>query len=58
MVGLAAIWRAIWQTRNNVCFEKKKIRSPLEIICLVSSFLKYWGRALEGRWENYAGDRS
>jgi hypothetical protein len=25
-----------------VCFERKKIRSPTEIICSTSSFLKYW----------------
>jgi hypothetical protein len=28
--------------RNNVCFERKKIRSPTEIICSASAFLKYW----------------
>jgi hypothetical protein len=28
--------------RNNVCFEKKKVRSPTEIICSTSAFLKYW----------------
>jgi hypothetical protein len=32
----------LWQTRNAVCFEKKKIRSPVEIICLASSYLNYW----------------
>jgi hypothetical protein len=42
MVGLAAICRAIWQARNNVCFERKKIRSPTEITWSTSSFLKYW----------------
>jgi hypothetical protein len=42
MVELAAICWAIWQSRNNICFEKKKIRSPTEIICMASSFLKYW----------------
>jgi hypothetical protein len=42
MVGLAAICWAIWQSRNSICFEKKKIRSPVEIICLASSFVKYW----------------
>jgi hypothetical protein len=41
-VGLAAICWALWQARNLVCFEKKKIRSPTEIICRASSFLIYW----------------
>jgi hypothetical protein len=44
MVGLAAFCWAIWLARNNVCFEKKKIRSPTEIICSASAFLKYWAR--------------
>jgi len=42
MVGLAAICWSIWRSRNNVCFEKKKIRSPTEIICLASSFIVFW----------------
>jgi hypothetical protein len=42
MVGLAASCWAIWQARYNACFEKKKTRSPTEIICSISSFLKYW----------------
>jgi hypothetical protein len=25
-----------------VCFERKMIRSPTEIICLTSSYLNYW----------------
>jgi hypothetical protein len=42
MVGLAASCWAIWQARNNTCFEKKRTRSPTESICSISSFLKYW----------------
>jgi hypothetical protein len=42
MNGLAAICWAIWLTRNGVCFEKKLIRFPTEIICLASSLLNYW----------------
>lgn len=42
MVGLAAICWALWRTRNSICFEDKKCRSPTEIICLASSFLSYW----------------
>jgi hypothetical protein len=48
MVGLAAICWAIWQARNNVCFERKKIRSPTEIICSASSLLKYWAGLQKG----------
>jgi hypothetical protein len=42
MVGLAAMCWALWQSRNKICFDKKKIRSPVEIICLASSVIKYW----------------
>jgi hypothetical protein len=42
MVGLAASCWAIWQARNNACFQRKIIRYPTEIICSISSFLKYW----------------
>jgi hypothetical protein len=41
-VGLATVVWAIWRTRNNVCFNKKKMRSPTEIVCLICSFLAYW----------------
>jgi len=41
-VSLAAVVWAIWRTRNNVCFNKKKMRSPSEIVCLICSFLAYW----------------
>lgn len=38
MVGLAAICWAMC----NICFERKRIRSPTEIICSISSFISYW----------------
>jgi hypothetical protein len=41
-VGLAAVCWAIWRTRNAVCFEGKRVKSPTEIICLICSFLTYW----------------
>jgi hypothetical protein len=40
--GLAALCWAIWRTRNAVCFDKKSVKSPNEIICLASSFISYW----------------
>jgi len=42
MVGLAGICWALSRTRNNVCFEEKKVRSPTEVICLASSFISFW----------------
>jgi len=41
-VGLAALCWAMWCTRNAVCFEDKRIKSPTEIICMMCSFLDYW----------------
>jgi hypothetical protein len=40
--GLAALYWAIWRMRNAVCFDKKIVKSPNEIICLASSFISYW----------------
>jgi hypothetical protein len=31
VVGVASICWAIWKTRNRICFEKKKLKNPLEI---------------------------
>ncbi|KAF8656976.1 hypothetical protein HU200_060429 [Digitaria exilis] len=45
MLGMAAVCWSLWKARNNNCFENKKIRSPTEIICSVSSFLSYWAGA-------------
>ena len=49
MIGLAAFCWAIWKTRNNICFEKKLISSPTEIVCLASSFLNYWAGLQAGQ---------
>ncbi|OEL14871.1 hypothetical protein BAE44_0024110, partial [Dichanthelium oligosanthes] len=42
MVGLAAVCWALWRTRNSICFDYKKIRSPTEIICFAASFISFW----------------
>jgi hypothetical protein len=42
MVGLSAVCWALWKTRNMVCFEGKRVRSPTEIICLASSLISSW----------------
>jgi hypothetical protein len=42
MVGLSAICWALWRACNAVCFEKKKIGSPTEIICSAASYITYW----------------
>jgi hypothetical protein len=46
-VGLAAVIWAIWRTRNAVCFDKKRVKSPAEIAYLICSFLTYWIGLLE-----------
>jgi hypothetical protein len=42
MLGLAAVGWAIWNVRNNTCFEKKHIKSPNEILFSACMFMKYW----------------
>jgi hypothetical protein len=39
--GLSAICRAIWKIRNSICFDKKVMKSPTEIVCS-ASFISYW----------------
>jgi len=41
-VGLSAVCWAIWRVRNTVCFDKKRIKIPTEIIFMMCSFLTYW----------------
>jgi hypothetical protein len=42
MVGIAAIYWAIWKSRNKVTFDKYKMRSPCEVMFLSSALLMYW----------------
>ena len=34
--------RILLRARNNICFEKKLVRSPAEIICFALSFVSLW----------------
>jgi hypothetical protein len=45
-VGLAAVCWAVWKTRNAVCFDDRRVKSPTEIICMICSFLTYWAGLL------------
>lgn len=40
--GIAAICWAIWKCRNRAVFDKKLIKSPLEIICHACALMKFW----------------
>ncbi|CAN6305591.1 unnamed protein product [Urochloa humidicola] len=42
MSGHSAICWAIWNYRNQICFEKKIVHSPTEVIYLAFAFLSYW----------------
>jgi hypothetical protein len=48
VVGLAAVCWSVWKTRNNVCFEEKRMKAPTEIICLICSTLIYWAGLQKG----------
>jgi hypothetical protein len=41
-IGIAAIYWAIWKTRNSVCFQGKIVTSPITIICYACSLMGYW----------------
>ena len=46
-IGIAAICWAIWKTRNNICFQGKKVTSPITIICHACSLISYWAGLYE-----------
>jgi hypothetical protein len=39
---VAAICWAIWKARNKACFDKKLIKSPVDIICHAGALMKFW----------------
>jgi len=41
-VGIGVVCWAIWKMRNNICFEGKTLKSPLEIISHACALMKYW----------------
>jgi len=40
--GIAAICWSIWRIRNSICFEGKKVSSPISIISMACSLMCYW----------------
>jgi hypothetical protein len=46
--GIAAICWAIWKARNILCFEKKMIKSPFDIIFSAYALMKYWACLSQG----------
>ena len=41
-MGVGAVCWAIWKMRNIICFEGKKLNSPLEIIIHACALMKHW----------------
>lgn len=58
-MGLASICQAIWCTRNAVCFGNKRVKSHTNIVCMICSFINYWGAGLQkaGREAGYSRSR-
>jgi hypothetical protein len=50
-VGLAARRWALWRTRNAVCLDQKKVKSPTEIVCMICSFIVYWAGLFKDEME-------
>jgi hypothetical protein len=42
MLGLAVICWAIWKTRNSICFDKKVLKSLVQILYTACAFMNYW----------------
>jgi hypothetical protein len=42
MIGLAAVCWSIWTVRNKATFENHVVKSPVEAVFTICSFLLYW----------------
>jgi hypothetical protein len=42
MLGLPVVCCPIWKTRNKVCFDKKPLRNPNEILLYACALVYYW----------------
>jgi hypothetical protein len=42
MLGFAAVFWDIWKGRNELCFGKKLIKNPIDIIFSACIFMRYW----------------
>jgi hypothetical protein len=42
VICVAALCWAIWKTRNRACFDGKTLSNPVELICYMCVFLRYW----------------
>ena len=42
MIGVSALFWAIWKSRNTIVFERKRINDPLQIIKLMVRWLLDW----------------
>ena len=40
--GITAVCWATWKTKNNICFEGKRVKTPTELVYLISSTISYW----------------
>jgi hypothetical protein len=45
---LSNLLGTVEKPQNSVCFDKKIIKSPTEIICLASLFMSYWAGLQNG----------
>lgn len=42
VLGVAAVCWSLWDARNKACFDKKLIRSPIEIVYHARALMRFW----------------
>lgn len=65
-MGIAAIYWAIWKSRNKACFNGKLLKNPSEIICHASALMRFWAglqrdedkTSADSRRQRHAEDRN
>jgi len=41
-IGFLLVKKAIWKTRNKMCFKDKSVQDPAYIVCYACALMSYW----------------